>query len=247
MKRMSIYIYVCVLFYAQQWAILDPKRTPQRKDSSGENLAAPLPMSHPYTSTKVSKYKTRTAEVKKAIERRHWAWPSLENIPFWPLGFHLRNERGVYLDSRCKRWDMVAKNRVFSAVYLKKGRLSTPKKNAKHRRQSRTCVPNVWRPTLPPHQQQLSTCPVSRATPYTKATAHRWTAKTRERHWEKTLGPTLSQSFHSEKRKTYTRRSEKGQLVDVSYQSRSIAISRPTSSCTFHVVGKKICIGTASS
>ena len=135
----------------------------------------------------------------------------------------------------------------FLRCLFKKGRLSTPKKNAKHRRQSRTCVPNVWRPTLPPQQQQLSRCPVSRATPYTKATAHRWTAKTRERHWEKTLSPTLSQPFHPEKRKTYTGRGEKGQLVDMSYQSRSIAISRPTSSCTFHVVGKKICIGTASS
>ena len=92
----------------------------KRKDSSGENLAAPLPMSHPYMSTKVSKYKTWTAEVKKAIERRHWARPSLENKPFWPLGFHLRNEMGAYLDQRCKRWDMVAKNRVFFAVYLKK-------------------------------------------------------------------------------------------------------------------------------
>ena len=232
-------VCVCVPFWNQNGHL-------KRKDSSGENLAAPLPMSHPYMSTKVSKYKTWTAEVKKAIERRHWARPSLENKPFWPLGFHLRNEMGVYLDQRCKRWDMVAKNRVFFAVYLKK-RQSTPKKNAKHRRQSRTCMPNVWRPTLPPQQQQLSTCPVSRATPYTKATAHRWTAKTRERHWEKTLSPTLSQPFHPEKRKTYTGRGEKGQLVDMSYQSRSIAISRPTSSCTFHVVGKKICIGTASS
>ena len=134
---------------------------------------------------------------------------------------------------------------VFFAVCLTKKADCPPRR--KHRRQSRTCVPNVWRPTLPPQQQQLSRCPVSRATPYTKATAHRWTAKTRERHWEKTLSPTLSQPFHPEKRRTYTRRSEKGQLVDMSCQSRSIAISCPTSSCTFHVVGKKICIGTANS
>ena len=123
MKRMSIYIYMCVCVYCFM-PNCEPFWTQnghlKRKDSSGENLAAPLPMSHPYTSTKVSKYKTWTAEVKKAIERRHWAWPSLENIPFWPLGVHLRNERGVYLDQRCKGWDMVAKNRVFFAVYLKK-------------------------------------------------------------------------------------------------------------------------------
>ena len=64
-------------------------------------------------------------------------------------------------------------------------------------------------------------CPiVSRTTSYTTATAHRWTAKA--------LSPTLSKPFHPRKRRTYTRRSQKWQ--DMSYQSRSIAISRPTSS-----------------
>ena len=56
--------------------------------------------------------------ISKVIER-HWARPSLDkrHLHVFPLGFHLRNDRGVYLNTRCKGWDMDAKNGI-PVIYI---------------------------------------------------------------------------------------------------------------------------------
>ena len=148
--------------------------------------------------------------ISKVIER-HWARPSLDkrHLHVFPLGFHLRNDRGVYLNTRCKGWDMDAKNGIPVIYIIYRLHCCPPQHRQKHTRSEMRSTggsqehagPKSEDQPFHPSNSHLSTCPVSRATQYTKATAHRWTAKTREHHLEKAPSTTLSQPFHPRKEK----------------------------------------------
>ena len=147
--------------------------------------------------------------ISKVIER-HWARPSLDkSIYIFTLLASTSEMTGVYIWTRDAKDPTDGTWMRRTASPLSRLHCCPPQHRQKHTRSEMRSTggsqehagPKSEDQPFHPSNRHWSTCPVSRATPYTKATAHRWTAKTWEHHLEKAPGTTLRQPFHPRKEK----------------------------------------------